>query len=670
MDSATIQKELYDALARIPLAQSGGLPDLIEGAAVGLALFDSNLALVNCNRHYASLFDYQPDDIQPGTPLADLVRVKLERRGASAEDIEKRLGLIARDLKPGRAHTFKFVTSSGRELRITRNCQENGTLVETVCKLHDGDPTLNFDAGAERFLETARERMTHALEGMADGFALYDADDRLVIYNRKYVDLNPHIADLIAPGKSFVEMLREGVDRSGFDMGRMSREEFFAWRVKQHNEPDAPYDVQLADGRWIRVHEKRTDDGGVVSIRSDISELKQREFEILRVTQELRKKNIQFDTALNYMVQGLCMFDDEQTLRVRNKRYLDMYGFDPEIVKPGIKLREIMEYSVSIGNYTDEDAARAIAERPDHAKLRQRATLKQHLRDGRVIAVMHEPMPNGGSIATYQDITDLEQHEQSLRKYTRELEISNREFQDFAHVASHDLQEPLRKIEAFGDRLLQKHGDDLAEEAQLYLERMRSAASRMRALISDLLNISRVTTKAQPFKQTDLNEVAAGVISDLQIRIEETEADVLIGKLPTIDADAMQMRQLFQNLIGNALKFSKPDCKPIVHLDGEIVAAENPETGGDLCRLTVSDNGIGFDNKYKEQIFTIFQRLHGRNEFEGTGIGLATCRKIVERHAGSIDANGRPDEGTTFIVTLPVTHNLTASEGTTEWRIR
>ena len=198
-----------------------------------------------------------------------------------------------------------------------------------------------------------------------------------------------------------------------------------------------------------------------------------------------------------------------------------------------------------------------------------------------------------------------------------------------------------------------RFGDDLPDDAKMFVERMQSAAGRMRSLINDLLNFSRVATKAQPFKPTDLNEVLAGVISDLQIRIEENDAEIRASKLPTIDADATQMRQLLQNLIGNALKFGKPGRKPVVCVDAEIIAGAPPHP--DLCRLRIADNGIGFDNNYKSQIFTIFQRLHGRNEYEGTGIGLATCRKIVERHKGEIDADGRPDEGAAFIVTLPVT---------------
>jgi signal transduction histidine kinase len=364
-----------------------------------------------------------------------------------------------------------------------------------------------------------------------------------------------------------------------------------------------------------------------------------------------------FNTALNNMVQGLCMFDASQTLIVANDRYLELYGFSPDVVKPGIKLPDIMEYSVSIGNYTREDAERAKAERPDHAKKRQVSVLKQYLRDGRVIAVQHQPMPDGGSIATYEDVTELERSADHLREYTRKLEASNRELQDFAYVASHDLQEPLRKIETFGDRLKNKYADDLPDNANVYIERMQNATGRMRLLINDLLNYSRVTTKAKPFVELDMNSVVEGVLSDLQIRIEEVGATVEYEDLHVIEADATQMRQLIQNLIGNALKFQRPDVAPIVTVSTRLIEGDFMAGIPDMVELSIADNGIGFNNKYKDQIFTIFQRLHGRNEYEGTGIGLATCRKIVERHGGIIDANGIEGEGATFTATLLMKHN-------------
>ena len=246
-----------------------------------------------------------------------------------------------------------------------------------------------------------------------------------------------------------------------------------------------------------------------------------------------------------------------------------------------------------------------------------------------------------------------------LSDMNTELERSNRELQDFAFVASHDLQEPLRKIQAFSDRLRTVQGPKFDDQGRDYLDRMHSAAERMHTLINDLLTFSRVTTKAQPFEPTDLDQVAVDVVNDLETTIEQSGGSVTLGELPTIDADAVQMRQLLQNLIANALKFRKPDIKPTVEVKGEIVEEELHGSGqngrGDLVRILVKDNGIGFDEKYLDRIFTPFQRLHGRNEFEGTGIGLAVCRKIVERHGGSLTAKSTPGEGAVFIATLPLT---------------
>ncbi len=265
------------------------------------------------------------------------------------------------------------------------------------------------------------------------------------------------------------------------------------------------------------------------------------------------------------------------------------------------------------------------------------------------------------------DITDLKKSESALRsseaklrQFTTQLERSNRELQDFAYVASHDLQEPLRKIVVFGERLKEQGAGKLDAESCDYLERMQRAASRMQTLINDLLTFSRVTTKARPFVQVDLAEVAREVVNDLEGRIEQVNGRVEVGILPLIDAEALQMRQLLQNLIGNALKFRRPEVSPVVKIAAEIIAGPSPEGGTGvvkkLCRLTVSDNGIGFDEKYLDRIFNVFQRLHSRSEYEGTGMGLAIARKIALYHHGDITAKSKPGEGAAFIVTLPVTH--------------
>lgn len=246
------------------------------------------------------------------------------------------------------------------------------------------------------------------------------------------------------------------------------------------------------------------------------------------------------------------------------------------------------------------------------------------------------------------EITQRKRAEEQLRVYAEKLESSNRELQDFASVAAHDLQEPLRKIQAFGDRLNTRFADNLPDEAKDYLSRMLSSAGRMRRLIDDLLTYSRVTTQAKPFEPTDLNQVLADVLSDLELRIEQAGAQVTSEKLPVIDADAVQMRQVLQNLVANALKFQRPGVPPRV-------AVTSRKEGGNVV-LSVADNGIGFEEKYLDRIFTIFQRLHGKHQYEGTGVGLAVCRRIVERHGGTITAKSVPGEGATFLVTLPANH--------------
>jgi PAS domain S-box-containing protein len=251
---------------------------------------------------------------------------------------------------------------------------------------------------------------------------------------------------------------------------------------------------------------------------------------------------------------------------------------------------------------------------------------------------------------------------EALRQLNIELQRSNQELQDFASVASHDLQEPLRKIQAFGN-LLQEEYSAILGEGNEYLTRMHQAATRMRTLIDDLLTFSRVTTHALPFAPVNLSIIAYEVVNDLEAQIAVTQGTVEIGELPTLEADPMQMRQLLQNLIGNALKFHRKEDFPVVVVRAEQVNDAQPEAEPEqVWRLLVADNGIGFDEKYLDRIFTVFQRLHGKRSYEGTGIGLAVVRKIVERHGGRITAKSTPGQGSTFIVTLPVVQSISQGE--------
>lgn len=297
----------------------------------------------------------------------------------------------------------------------------------------------------------------------------------------------------------------------------------------------------------------------------------------------------------------------------------------------------------------------------------------------RVLSWRSVPQPGGLMYAAARDVTERKRMEEQLRSFNHELEQrvaerttelsrvneklktaaarlarSNRELQDFAFVASHDLQEPLRKIQAFSDRLMTKCGPAIDDTGRDYIARMLNATARMRRLIDDLLMFSRVTSKAKPFEPVNLATVAEEVVSDLEVRLEQAAGRVEIAPLPTVDADPTQMRQLLQNLIGNALKFRRAEVPPVVAVWGE-------RNNGHL-QLNIADNGIGFEEKHADRIFQVFQRLHGRGEYEGSGIGLAVCRKIAERHGGSITARSTPGVGSTFIITLPLQQPQTGSD--------
>ena len=276
----------------------------------------------------------------------------------------------------------------------------------------------------------------------------------------------------------------------------------------------------------------------------------------------------------------------------------------------------------------------------------------EHIRDasGRII----------GSLGMVHDITERKRMEEELRKSrdeqeikvkerTAELELRNKELQDFAFVASHDLQEPLRTVQTFGRMLADKCGVSLDETSRDYIRRMEKAAVRMQNLLDALLSYSRVTTKLEPFKKTDLSECVEEALSNLEIAIMKKSARVEVGDLPSVKADRVQMVQLFQNLIGNALKFSREDDSAHV----KIYAQEVRDANG-AYEICVEDNGIGFDEKYLDKIFHPFQRLHGRgSDYEGVGMGLAICKKIVERHGGEITARSESGKGSTFMVRFP-----------------
>jgi light-regulated signal transduction histidine kinase (bacteriophytochrome) len=255
---------------------------------------------------------------------------------------------------------------------------------------------------------------------------------------------------------------------------------------------------------------------------------------------------------------------------------------------------------------------------------------------------------DGGKVifGTCEDITERKVMERQLEDYSKELERSNRDLEDFAAIASHDLQEPLRKIMNFGDRLAAFFEEPNPDRARDYLGRIQRATQRMQEFIENLLEYSRITTRARPLELVELQRLIREVVTLFDIRLSNSGGEVSVGPMPNLMADEFQMRQLFQNLIGNAIKFRRPGVPPVV----SVSAQELPG----VYEITIEDNGVGFDEKHLDRIFKPFERLHARSEYEGSGMGLAICKKIVDRHGGTLSARSRPGEGTRFILSFPI----------------
>jgi PAS domain S-box-containing protein len=454
-------------------------------------------------------------------------------------------------------------------------------------------------------------------------------------------------------------------------------------------------------------------------------------------TQELQKLQRRYEHILNSAGEGIYGLDMQGKTTFLNPAAAKLTGYTVEELSGKLESQTLLRGDVAAG--VPPASPPGVSPGPAPASGEQTFYRK----DGTTILVEYTRTPiiehnkQIGAVVTFKDITERKRAEETLARKAAELARSNGELEQFAYVASHDLQEPLRKIRAFGDRLKttidqlttvqnsalstpnsalesgntqhrrRKKNTDTTQQEQTensaraeapsvpsvsscstseglppavtsardYLERMQNAAARMQTLINDLLTFSRVVSTTQPFIPVDLTAVTREVLGDLEVRIQQTGAKIQVGDLPTIHADPTQMRQLIQNIIANALKF-QPSGRaqaPEIFITAQLIKkpfanAADPTADDQICELAIKDNGIGFDPKYTEKIFAMFQRLHGRAEYEGTGVGLAVCRRITDRHSGTITATSQLGHGATFIIRLPVnqTNKVENPDGTSQ----
>ena len=420
--------------------------------------------------------------------------------------------------------------------------------------------------------------------------------------------------------------------------------------------------LELLD-RWYSVIAYSPEKDYFVTVFEDITHRKRNERDLQKAREDLeirvRERTAELShakellqTIIDHIPVMLCLFNPEGEVRVLNSHFENLMGFGFEYGEKMALTRECYPDPAICGEIWShmkgrEPGWRDFTVTTGHGRTLETSWANVTLSDGSLIGIGI-------------DITERKKAEEKNRLYLAQLERSNRELQDFAFAASHDLQEPLRKIQSFGDLLVAEFSDAISEEGRDFLVRMQTAASRMRTLIDSLLAYSRVNTRFNPISKVDLGMVVEEALNNLSVLREETNALVDVEELPTIEGDRVQMVQLFQNLIGNALKFHQKGASPKVRIFARKTAEDGTDRT-DTVEIRVADEGIGFDETYLSRIFNPFQRLHGKSEYEGVGIGLAICRKIVERHHGRITAESNPGKGAVFTVTLPLKQTKQAS---------
>ncbi len=372
----------------------------------------------------------------------------------------------------------------------------------------------------------------------------------------------------------------------------------------------------------------------------------------IKSQRELEQTDALLRTTLEHMNQGISVTDADLNIVLWNDRFLELLEFPKGFAgEHGRPFADFIRYNAERGEYGPGDAEEQVRERVELAMRFEPHCFQRTRPDGVVIEIAGLPLPGGGFVTTYTDVTEKVRQETQLREQAEEmarlvedLQRSNSELEQFAYVASHDLQEPLRMVASYCQLLQRRYEDKLDQDANEFIGFAVDGAERMQALINALLSYSRVGRSERPKRPDCMAEAAETARRDLQKAIEESGATVDIGSLPEVTGDAVELRQLLQNLIANGIKF-RGDAAPQVSIGAE--------REGDLWTLSVRDNGIGIDPAYAERIFLIFQRLHTRDAYPGTGIGLSVCKKIVERHGGRLWVESDGKNGSTFKFTLP-----------------
>lgn len=623
------RRDLESALARNET--------LLEATPGALLVVSKDGRIQRVNARAERLFGYSREELT-GKPLSELVPERY--RGRHAE-LGREFFAAAREGPMQIGKDLCALTSGKREIPVDVGLSLVGEGDEAVVLAVVTD--ISGRREDEAALRASEARFRRAMTDSPIPVMLHAEDGDVIAVNHEWTRLTGYTVEMIP---SVTEWLRRA---RGFDPATID-EVMARFRGLRTRRSEGEGAVRTADGRdlvWdifsAPLPPLPDGRGLTITLAIDVTDRKQME-------ESLRESEERYRSIFENSIDGIFLADPEsgKVLAANQSACRMLRATEEELFK------------LTREQFLDPDDPRGIE------------FVEERRRTGRWLGELtcirmdgtrfHVEVASGiftradgsyRSVIVFRDMTEKKAIEGRLRSYMEKLEKSNRDLQDFAFVASHDLKEPLRKVSSFGERIRSRYGDVLEEDAKDYLDRMLGAAGRMHALIEALLAYSRISTAGEPFHRVALNEVVREALLDLEIAVERSGGRVEVGELPVVETDSRQMRQLFQNLLGNALKFSRKGVPPVV------VVWNAGEKDG-MVEIEVEDNGIGFDIRHGERIFAPFQRLHGRFEYEGTGMGLSICRRIVERHGGTIRVRSVPGSGSTFTVVLPVKHS---SEG-------
>jgi len=532
------------------------------------------------------------------------------------------------------------------------------------------------------------------VESISQGFVLFDPDDRLVICNSVYLELDPGLRQFAVPGASYEAIVRAEIERSGTGASGESLEAMVFERLANHELPESSAERRLSGNRWILVHERRTFDGSTAIVYSDVTDLKRREKELELAKAQLESANTelgqaigQLNIALSNMTHGLCLLDAEQKIILSNRRYAEIFGLAHDLAKPGITVRDQMLSSFSAESDGNPEAKLLVEERLRQAASRARCTFYLNFTDGRVIEVIHQPLDDSGAVETFADVTEesrtrkaLRESEERMREKVIELletrqrlmrkseelkdlagnlatardeaQAANRAKSEFLANMSHELRTPLNAVIGFSEVMIREvFGAIGSERYKDYAEDIHSSGSHLLGLINDILDLSKV--EAGQLKLRDqvvtVSDVLTACQKLVQDRAEKARVTLSIScaeDLPKLRADELKLKQIVLNLLYNAIKFT-----PAV---GRVsVTAQRAKDGGIV--FLVTDTGIGINPKDMPRILEPFQQIASplSRKYEGTGLGLPLVKGLAELHGGSLRLESAEGKGTTAAVYLP-----------------